>query len=95
MQLGDTILKLCKEKNISLSELSRKAGVPKQTLHAWTLGRRSVNPVQVKKVAAVLQISVHELFFSEPDPFSKQAEELLKEIFKGDVRLTIHKIERG
>ncbi len=94
MKLSSTLNSLCKKRRITLSELARRAGVPKQTLHNWTLGRRSVNPDQLKKVAQALEVSVHYLLYGDQDPFETPNEEILKEIFSGDVRVTLHRIER-
>lgn len=94
MKLGMKLSKICKERNLSLSRLAKDAGVPLATMHAWTTGRKSVNPDQLRKVASVLKISMHELIFDEPDPYESLSGEMLKEIFSGDVRVTIHKIER-
>jgi transcriptional regulator with XRE-family HTH domain len=94
MRLSSTLTALIKKKGLSLAELARQSGVPKQTLHNWTLDRRSVNPEQLKKVAKTLEVSVHFLLYGEHDPFEPPAEEILKEIFSGDVRVTLHRIER-
>ncbi len=94
MKLGPKILSLCKKKGWSLAKLSREAGVPPQTLHNWTVGRTSINPIQLKKVATALETSIHYLLFDEPDPFEVVGEEILKEIFSGDVRVTLHRIEK-
>ena len=95
MDIGRKLLKLLKEKNLSLSRLSKLAGVPLATLHAWTTGRRSINPDQIRKVAQVLEISVHELLFDQPDPFEYKSTQILKEIFSGEVHVTLHKIEKS
>ncbi len=94
MKLSTTLNSLCKKRRMTLSELSRRCGVPKQTLHNWTLGRRSVNPDQLRKVSQVLEVSVHFLLYGEQDPFEVPNEEIIKEIFSGDVRVTLHRIER-
>lgn len=94
MVLGKTIIKLCKERDLSLAALAREAGVPPQTLHHWTTGRKSMNPLQLKKVASVLKVPIHYLIFGEADPHEKPSQEILKELFSGDVRITIHKIEK-
>lgn len=94
MKIGLNIQKICKSKRLSLSQLSKRAGVPTTTLHAWTTGRKSINPDQIRKVATVLEVSLHELLFDEPDPFEAKPTEILKEIFSGDVRVTLHRIER-
>ena len=94
MKLGSKFNQLCKAKSLSLSRLAKEAGVPVQTIHAWTTGRKSINPEQIKKVASVLEISIHQLIFDEPDPHESVGEEVLKEIFSGDVRITLHRVER-
>lgn len=94
MKLSQTLTSLCKVKGITFAELSRRSGVAQQTLHNWTLGRRSVNPDQLKKVAQILEVSVHHLLYGESDPFESPSEEILREIFSGDVRVTLHRIER-
>jgi transcriptional regulator with XRE-family HTH domain len=80
----------CKSHGITLSELAKKSGVPKATLHSWTTGS-SPNIQQLKKVAEALNISLHRLAFGSPDP-NETKEEFLQELFQGDVRVTIHKI---
>ena len=94
MKLGSKLNQLCKAQNMSLSRVAKEAGVPMQTVHAWTTGRKSINPDQIRKVAMVLKVSIYELMFDECDPFESQSEEILKEIFSGDVRVTLHRIEK-
>lgn len=94
MNIGLNIKKNCKSKKLSLTKLAQASGVPLTTLHAWTTGRISINPDQIRKVAAVLEISMHELLFDGPDPFETASSEILKHIFSGDVRVTLHKIEK-
>lgn len=91
--LKDNLNRLLKLQNISLSELAKMAKVPKSNLHSWTTG---ANPKldQLKKVCDVLKIPVHELAFGESDPYESTSEEILREIFTGDVRVTLHRIER-
>ena len=94
MKLATTLPRLCKEKSLSLAKVAREAGIPVQTLHGWQTAKGGVNLDQLKKVATVLQVSVHELAYGEPDPFDSPGVEILKEIFAGDVRVTLHRIER-
>ena len=94
MELSQNLIKLCKKQNLSLSKLSVLSGVPHQTLHGWSLGRKSVRLAQLKAVARALHVSVHELAYGEPDPNESIGEEILKELFTGDVRVTVHRIER-
>lgn len=94
MKLNQTLMQLCKGKGWSLSRLSRASGVPVQTLHGWTMGRKGVRLDQLKKVADTLEVSLYRLAFGEPDPHELQGTEILKELFTGDVRVTLHRIER-
>ena len=94
MKLGATITTLCKQRGWPLSKLAKQSGVPAQTIHNWTVGRTSINPDQVKKVSMALGVSVHYLLYGEADPHEQPVEEILKEIFSGDVRVTLHRIER-
>jgi transcriptional regulator with XRE-family HTH domain len=94
MKLGSKLPQICKERGLSLSRLAKEAGVPMQTIHAWTTGRKSINPDQLRKVALVLKVSIYELMFDESDPFESAGEEILKEIFSGDLRVTLHRIEK-
>lgn len=83
-----------KKKNWTLTRLAKETGINKSTLHAWTVGRGNINLNYLKKVSAALEVSVHQLAYGEPDPHEPLGVETLKEIFSGDVRVTLHKIER-
>jgi transcriptional regulator with XRE-family HTH domain len=92
-KLNDNLLSLLKKRNLSMSDLAKKSKVPKTNLHSWASG---ANPQldQLKRVCEVLQVPLHELAFGETDPFEPKSEEILKEIFTGDVRVTLHRIEK-
>lgn len=94
MKLGQNIKNLCKQRSWSFARLARESNVPPQTIHNWIAGRKGVNATQLKKVATALKVSIHQLMFGEPDPFETHGEEILREIFSGDVRVTLHRIER-
>jgi transcriptional regulator with XRE-family HTH domain len=94
MKLGQSLQVLLKKRGWTLARLARESGVPSQTLHGWTTGRRSVDLNQVRKVAGTLEVSVHELAFGESDPHAQASGEILRELFTGDVRVTLHRIER-
>ena len=94
MLLSKTLAKICKLKKISISQLSKLSGVPQPTLHGWGSGRSVGTIDDLKKVCDVLQVSLHQLLYDEPDPYEIGHEEILKELFSGDLRVTIHKIEK-
>ena len=83
-----------KGRDWSLSKLARESGVPVATIHGWVAGRTRPDLGQLKKVATTLEVSIHELAFGESDPFETPGDEVLKEIFSGDVRISLHRIER-
>ena len=94
MPFAENLSQAMKSRNLSFAELAKKAGISKSTIHGWTTGRRVQDLKELKKVAQVLKISIHELAFGEPDPFESMPQEILRELFTGDVRVTIHKVER-
>ena len=94
MKLGKILQELCRKRGWTVAKLARESGVPVQTVHNWSLARGAVNPEQVKRVSLVLGVSVHYLLYGEADPNEQIGEEVLKEIFSGDVRVTVHRVER-
>jgi len=94
MSFAENLINTMKSKRLSFAELAKKSGVSKSTIHGWTTGRRVQELKELKRVATILEVSIHELVFGEPDPFEAKSQEFLKELFTGDVRLTVHKIER-
>lgn len=94
MSLSKNLQIHLQKKSWTLAKLSKETGINKSTLHAWTVGRGTIKLDYLKKVAMALEISVHQLAYGEPDPHESNTEEILKEIFSGDVRVTLHRIER-
>lgn len=88
------LAKTMKGRDVTLSQLSKLSGVSKPTIHGWIHGRKVRNFDHLKKIALILKISIHELLYGEPDPFESATREILRELFTGDVRVTIHRIER-
>lgn len=67
IKLDVMIQKLCKEQGLTIAELSRRSGVPKQTIHNWTLKQTSINPIQVLYVAIILSVDIKTLLFNIPE----------------------------
>lgn len=84
-----------KRKNWTLTRLANETGINKSTLHAWVVGRGSIKLEYLRKVSAALEVSVYQLAYGEPDPYEPASSEILKEIFSGDIRVTLHRIERA
>ncbi|MEZ4814322.1 MAG: helix-turn-helix transcriptional regulator [Bdellovibrionota bacterium] len=91
-KLPENLNRILKDRRITFSRLSTLSGVPKTTLHSWTTGTEP-KITHLRKVAEVLAVSFYELAFGMPDPFEAK-EEILKELFSGDVRISVHRIER-
>ncbi len=94
MKLGSQLKTYCKQKGWSLTKLSKASSVPVATIHGWVHGRTHPDLSQLKKVAEALEVSPHLLAFGVSDPYEIPADEILKELFTGDLRVSIQKIER-
>jgi len=63
MELAKMLMGLCDERGITISALSRRTGIPQQTLHNWITGVEPRSLVQVKKVAVFFNTSIDYLCF--------------------------------
>lgn len=61
MKLGENILKLRKDSNLSQEQLAEKIDVTRQTISNWELGETSPNPEQLKLLSKELNVSIDEL----------------------------------
>lgn len=89
MELGNNILKRCREKGISVAGLAR--GVKQPTIFGWTTGRAVHKIEDLKKVCTCLEISLHQLLFGCPDPFEKQGDKI-EEFVWGQVKIVMYRI---
>ena len=94
MGLKENLPALLKKKNWSYQKLSKVSGVPKSTVHGWVTGQTAVSLEQLKAVAECLEVSVHSLAYGSPDPFEDTSSEVLEKLFSGDIRVTLHRIEK-
>jgi transcriptional regulator with XRE-family HTH domain len=72
MKLDKVLLKICKDKGMTLASLAKESGVAQPTLHGWTTGRSVQNMDDLKKVCDVLKVSLHYILYEEEDPNSKK-----------------------
>jgi transcriptional regulator with XRE-family HTH domain len=95
LKIATTLKKIMKEKRISVKVLSRDSGVAVSTLHEWLNGRTPRDPVQAKKVADVLGVSLNRLLFDEADMSeSINLNQILKQdIFSGVYEINIRKVK--
>ena len=98
IRLKENLTRIMAERRLTLAALSKKSGVPRSSLHNWaTIGsQQKLNILHLRQLCACLEIPLHEMLFDEGDPFEKRevGREILKELFTGDLRVSIHKIER-
>jgi transcriptional regulator with XRE-family HTH domain len=69
MILGKMLLKLCKQKGLTLAALAKLSGVKQPTLHGWSTGRAVHNMDDLRKVCDVLQVGLYNILFGENDPW--------------------------
>lgn len=76
-------------------QLAKVANVPKQTINNLLATNMStVSPKNIKAIATALEISVHELLYGGPDPYEPIGQEILTDLFTGDIRVHIQRIGR-
>ncbi len=61
MQIGNKIMNLRKNNNLSQEELAEKVGVSRQTISKWELNETSPDLKQAKKLSEIFNISLDEL----------------------------------
>lgn len=90
--LAKVLKDLLKNRRLTLKEVSLASGVAVSTLGEWLNNRQPKSPVQVKKVANTLEVSLNYLLFGEPDRYERinltQAlgDEVLSGVFEINVR---------
>jgi transcriptional regulator with XRE-family HTH domain len=96
MKLPTILKKLLKEKDISISQLSRKTKVPVQTIHNWLVGQSPGSIIQLKAVADYLGVSLDYLCFAKDKSETKKTpiEELEDEINCGVFEVVLRKVRK-
>jgi transcriptional regulator with XRE-family HTH domain len=94
MPFEKTVKALCSSRGWTLSRLSKESGVPLSTLHRYTTGRKP-DLEHLRKIAGALEVSLYRLAFDEADPHEELDEQILQEIFSGDIRVTVQRIQRS
>lgn len=100
LKLRENILRLMHEKRLTQIQLARLTKMSPSTLHGYlnpgASKQTKIDVLKVKKICEVLNADLHEVLFGEPDPNSRSImpQEILQKIFEGDLRVSIHHIER-
>ncbi len=99
MQLKTMLVKAMDNQGVTQAKLAQLARVSKATLHGYLNPRVKQTRIDiaiVKRLCDILKLDFHVALFGLPDPNSQALipKEILHEIFNGDVRVTIHRIEK-
>ena len=76
--LGEKLLKLRKEKNITQEQLAEQIDVTRQTISNWELDETLPNTEQLKKISKVFEISIDELLDNEIKRIDKKEENIVR-----------------
>lgn len=93
IKIGKVLQQLLKEKNISMRELAKRSGVPASNLTEWSANRSPKNPVQTKKVAEALGVTMHYLLFGEDDGQEPIQRILKEDFFSGTFEITVKRVK--
>lgn len=95
MELAHVLKRLMQERDLSISQLSRQAKIPVQTLHNWLNNQKPKDINQVKKVADFFSVSIDFLCFGV-EPRTITATPPLKdfenEIYAGVFEVVLRKV---
>lgn len=65
--LAKQLKKYLTDRDLSVSDLARKSGIPRKTIYNWVEGQPPKNISQVYAVAKVLEVGIEALCFGEAD----------------------------
>lgn len=93
MKIKTVLKRLLFENDMTVAELSRQTGVPRQTVDNWLSGQdpRSFN--QVKSVARHFGVSLDELCFDEKGD-SPTLNDFDNEIYAGEFEVILRRIKK-
>jgi transcriptional regulator with XRE-family HTH domain len=92
IKTGTVLKKIIQERRLTLREIANGSGVPATTIAEWSNNRTPKNPLQVKKVAEFLGVSVHYLLFEEEDKQEPLQKILKEDFFKGTFEISIKRV---
>jgi len=92
MQLKNILKKLCEDKGMSVTALSKKTGIPAQTIFNWLSGAEPKSLVQVKAVAEFFGVSLDYICFG--DKTSQKFEDYMDDINAGQFEVILRRLKR-
>jgi transcriptional regulator with XRE-family HTH domain len=63
-----TVADLCREQNLSVSELARRSGLEDGRVTAIALGRWTPSPAERQKIAAVFSVEIDDIAWGHKTP---------------------------
>lgn len=94
MELKHILKELCNQSGIPISTISKRTGVPQQTIHNWLTGIEPKNISQVKKVADFFKVSVDYLCFGIKTKKVDDITDFKEEINAGVFEVVLRRIRR-
>ncbi len=92
VKIAQTLKALLQQRGMTLREISKVSGVPVSTLSEWSSNRNPKNPLQTKKVAEALGVTMHFLIFGEDDSQEPIQKILKEDFFSGTFEMTIKRV---
>lgn len=91
---GKNLEKLLSDFDMSITTLAKKTGISKSTLQGYVgpAGNFPSNPMVFKALSEVFGLSIHELIFGEPDPYSEVNTDRNTIYLKGEYKIYLEKI---
>lgn len=80
MNLDKNLIRLCKDRGLTLAALAKESGVKQPTLHGWTTGRSVQNMDDLKKVCDIFHICLHCILYGVKDPWVNECEKCCENV---------------
>ena len=93
LKIDKSLRAAMKARGLSLRELAKLSGVPPTTINEWLSNRPPRNPVQAKKVAEALDISLNKLLFAEEDKHEPLQKIITEDLFSGNFQITVKRLK--
>jgi transcriptional regulator with XRE-family HTH domain len=93
MNLSKNLRELLKNNGVSIAALSKKTGVPSQTLHNWLSGMEPRSLSQVAKIATHFGMTIDEICFGKK-PVKSSISDFQDEINAGVFEVILRKPKR-
>lgn len=94
MILSKQLKEILAKRGLTISQIARISGVPKQTISDWVIGRKPRSLANLKKVADALDTTIDELCFGKVKTKAPAFEEFKDEINAGVFEVVLRRINK-